>query len=425
MTAIPTHITIGDIRKAIAGLADDQPLHLQYNEVELDTIFLRIDDFSQGRGPGWIPAEDGDGLELDQSGRVSDMAVLTVSLLGEDTDEEDDGPAPGEHCPDESCPGVIEGDGCCSHCGTDFEELESDTSDEDDEDLDELIDAIETEEHENAQLRNLGVTIAGEDDTERVKQRLEYLRGELQAERISYDELHELQSLASHIEPDDVELLQAAGVPEFPEDEEQVGLQEQIQNELEAIDSGDFEADLLNICLGMLPDSSLATVLEECKKHRARYRNPDTEDEDEDENQLDIQYRCPRCGNNWEEQWEYACDSECDRCGQDNITALRWKGEGEEWPAPLPEQLYTPNVGDKRRLTKQQFDDDADGNERVTLPGVAVEITKLVPSQDNCFVVSCPDNGAWWFFTLEELLGETEAIPEENGDGNQDQVQGP
>jgi hypothetical protein len=52
-----------------------------------------------------------------------------------------------------------------------------------------------------------------------VKQRLEYLRGELQAERISYDELHELQSLAEHIEPDDVELLQAAGVPEFPDDD--------------------------------------------------------------------------------------------------------------------------------------------------------------------------------------------------------------
>jgi hypothetical protein len=52
----------------------------------------------------------------------------------------------------------------------------------------------------------------------KIKQRLEYLRGELQAERISYDELHELQSLAEHIEPGDVQLLEAAGVPEFPED---------------------------------------------------------------------------------------------------------------------------------------------------------------------------------------------------------------
>lgn len=44
--------------------------------------------------------------------------------------------------------------------------------------------------------------------------RLEYLREELRAERISYGELHELQSLAAHIQPGDVELLEAAGVPE-------------------------------------------------------------------------------------------------------------------------------------------------------------------------------------------------------------------
>lgn len=46
------------------------------------------------------------------------------------------------------------------------------------------------------------------------KARLEYLRQELRAERISYGELHELQSLAEHIESCDVELLEAAGVPE-------------------------------------------------------------------------------------------------------------------------------------------------------------------------------------------------------------------
>jgi hypothetical protein len=46
------------------------------------------------------------------------------------------------------------------------------------------------------------------------EQRLEYLRQELRAERISYGELAELQSLAEHIEPGDVELLEAAGVPE-------------------------------------------------------------------------------------------------------------------------------------------------------------------------------------------------------------------
>lgn len=47
-----------------------------------------------------------------------------------------------------------------------------------------------------------------------IKQRLEYLRGELRAERISYGELHELQSLVAHINADDVELIQAAGEPE-------------------------------------------------------------------------------------------------------------------------------------------------------------------------------------------------------------------
>ncbi len=46
-------------------------------------------------------------------------------------------------------------------------------------------------------------------------ERLEYLRGELRAERISYGELIELQELAQYIEEGDVELLEAAGVPEF------------------------------------------------------------------------------------------------------------------------------------------------------------------------------------------------------------------
>lgn len=51
-----------------------------------------------------------------------------------------------------------------------------------------------------------------------IQARLEYLRGELRAERISYGELAELQGLAEHIDPGDVELLEAAGVPEFPDD---------------------------------------------------------------------------------------------------------------------------------------------------------------------------------------------------------------
>ena len=55
----------------------------------------------------------------------------------------------------------------------------------------------------------------------RIKKRLEYLRGELRAERISLEELLELQSLAEHIEAGDVELLEAAGVPEFAGDEDE------------------------------------------------------------------------------------------------------------------------------------------------------------------------------------------------------------
>jgi hypothetical protein len=47
-----------------------------------------------------------------------------------------------------------------------------------------------------------------------IRLRLEYLREELREERISMGELAELQSLAKHIDPSDVELLEAAGIPE-------------------------------------------------------------------------------------------------------------------------------------------------------------------------------------------------------------------
>lgn len=47
-----------------------------------------------------------------------------------------------------------------------------------------------------------------------IRSRLEGLRKELRAKRISYGELAELQSLSKHIEPGDNELLEAAGAPE-------------------------------------------------------------------------------------------------------------------------------------------------------------------------------------------------------------------
>ena len=51
-----------------------------------------------------------------------------------------------------------------------------------------------------------------------IKKRLEEIRKELRAEKISYGELAELQSLKKYIDPSDVELLEAAGVPEKHED---------------------------------------------------------------------------------------------------------------------------------------------------------------------------------------------------------------
>ena len=53
------------------------------------------------------------------------------------------------------------------------------------------------------------------------KSRLDYLRKDLQAERISYGELCELAQLAPFIDPSDIELLEAAGVPEFEDADEQ------------------------------------------------------------------------------------------------------------------------------------------------------------------------------------------------------------
>lgn len=57
-------------------------------------------------------------------------------------------------------------------------------------------------------------------NNEKITERLEYLRQELRAERISYGELVELESLAAFIDPNDVELREAAGLPEFENEEE-------------------------------------------------------------------------------------------------------------------------------------------------------------------------------------------------------------
>ncbi|MFA5311690.1 MAG: hypothetical protein WC375_00060 [Methanomassiliicoccales archaeon] len=54
-------------------------------------------------------------------------------------------------------------------------------------------------------------------NNQEIKKRLEYLRGEIQAERISMGEIAELQSLIPYIDPSDVLLLEWAGVKEHPE----------------------------------------------------------------------------------------------------------------------------------------------------------------------------------------------------------------
>lgn len=47
-----------------------------------------------------------------------------------------------------------------------------------------------------------------------IKERLAYLRGEIDKECISYGEIFELQALAQYIDSEDVVLLEWAGVPE-------------------------------------------------------------------------------------------------------------------------------------------------------------------------------------------------------------------
>jgi len=75
------------------------------------------------------------------------------------------------------------------------------------------------DEDENQELQMTGsakrawIEDEGEETSE-IQDRLEYLRSELHAERISYEELAELQGLAEYIDPGDVELLEAAGVEE-------------------------------------------------------------------------------------------------------------------------------------------------------------------------------------------------------------------
>lgn len=71
-------------------------------------------------------------------------------------------------------------------------------------------------------------------------------------------------------------------------------------------------------------------LLSDCDENHARsiarqladqFAELDAEDE---ERLLNIEYRCPNCGHEWEEQWSCACDSECPKCGTQDISALSW-----------------------------------------------------------------------------------------------------
>ena len=61
----------------------------------------------------------------------------------------------------------------------------------------------------------------------------------------------------------------------------------------------------------------------------------DAEDEEafaaegEEERLLDIEYRCPDCDHEWQEQWSSACDSQCPGCGLKNVAALSWSDAAE------------------------------------------------------------------------------------------------
>jgi hypothetical protein len=79
--------------------------------------------------------------------------------------------------------------------------------------------------------------------TRKIKARLEYLRGEILAERISYYEIAELEDLVKYIDPEDVLLLEWAGVEERSPslNERCVASLERLVGFMERIDLGDTD----------------------------------------------------------------------------------------------------------------------------------------------------------------------------------------
>lgn len=85
-----------------------------------------------------------------------------------------------------------------------------------------------------------------------IKARLEYLRGEINEERISYEGIAELMSLIPYIDKDDVQLLQWAGVEEdgtyetqIPASELRVGDLVDLMDTVPYTEYDDFEYDIV------------------------------------------------------------------------------------------------------------------------------------------------------------------------------------
>lgn len=68
-----------------------------------------------------------------------------------------------------------------------------------------LVEAWKKEQAEKKRMHKMGAWFA--------KPRLEYLRGQIEKECISYGEIEELKRLAQYIEPGDVLLEEWAGIP--------------------------------------------------------------------------------------------------------------------------------------------------------------------------------------------------------------------
>lgn len=109
-----------------------------------------------------------------------------------------------------------------------------------------------------------------------IRARLEYLRGELRAERIAMSELHELQGLAEHIDPGDPELLEAAGVPEHPREARLA----ELMHEYPPSDPGAMGDERFALIERSTYDSSYFVTTHASVEDAARYRDGQDQPDD-------------------------------------------------------------------------------------------------------------------------------------------------